>query len=77
LIISLTLNQPFLIKLTYLMGAIAPASVLILFSLFFVFVMLIYFSMKISVLSNQIKEITQYIAILKAKLLKDINNKRP
>ena len=66
LMLLLTLNRFLAIKIRELLGAAFPISVLLLFSLCFILVMLVYFSMKVSVLSNQIKEIAQDIAIFKA-----------
>lgn len=69
IILFLTLNQPVLLYIKNLLGINYPISVLILLSLIFVMFMLIYFSMKISVLSNQVKELTQFIAILENKFV--------
>ncbi|MFA6548432.1 MAG: DUF2304 domain-containing protein [Candidatus Margulisiibacteriota bacterium] len=66
LMIFLTLNSFLAIKIRELLGAALPSSVLLLFSLSFILAMLVYFSMKISVLSNQIKDIAEDIAIFKA-----------
>lgn len=71
LIILLTVNQFVSIKIRELLGSALPVSVLLLFSLCFILVMLIYFSMKISVLSGQIKDIAQDIALFKAEALAD------
>jgi len=68
LVIFLTLNQVLLNNIKYFLGVAIPISVLLLFSLCFILVMLIYFSMKISVLTNQIKDISQYVAINNAEL---------
>lgn len=67
-IMFLTFNDRFLSYITASMRVVYPITVLILFSMFFILIMLIYFSMKISVLSSQIQEICQYIAIFKAEL---------
>ena len=71
LIIFLTLNQSLLDKIRDFLGVGLPLSVLLLFSLCFVLIMLIYFSMKISVLSGQIKDLTQDTAIFEAETLKN------
>lgn len=75
LMLPLTLNRFLAIKIRELLGAALPISVLLLFSLCFILVMLVYFSMKISVLSEQIKDLTQDIAIFKAESLKNKNEK--
>lgn len=66
LMILLTLNSFLAIKIRELLGATLPISVLLLFSLSFILAMLVYFSMKISVLSSQIRDIAEDIAIFKA-----------
>jgi hypothetical protein len=54
-----------LIKITHLIGALVPISTLTLFALILVLAILIYFSMKISVLTNQVKELIQSAALQK------------
>src|SRR3989338_1933167 len=71
-IILLTINQPFLIEINKLFGTAYPISALMLLGLSFILLMLIYFSMKISVLSNQLKDIAQYVSILKNEIDKII-----
>ena len=66
-IIFLTLNQPLLGFITTLMGIGLPVSALVLMSLSFILLMLIYFSVKISVISSQLKDIAQYLSIFKAE----------
>jgi hypothetical protein len=73
----LVLNQRLLMKITYLIGALVPISTLTLFSLILILAILIFFSMKISIFTNQMKEITQSAALqkkeyddLRLKLLK-------
>lgn len=56
----------FLASLTRFFGAIAPVNALTLLSLVFILVMLIYFSMKITRLTNQIKEVAQQLALVTA-----------
>ena len=63
-IISLTINNTLLLSLTKFIGAELPISALIFFSLAYVLVMLVYFSMKVSILSVQVKEIAQCLALL-------------
>jgi hypothetical protein len=73
----LVLWQRLLIKITHLVGALVPISALTLFALILVLAILIYFSMKISVLTNQVKDLIQSSALqkkdyddLRSKLLK-------
>jgi hypothetical protein len=53
----------FLIYLTQFFGAIAPVSALTLLSLVFILIMLIFFSMKISRLSEDLKRLAQEVAL--------------
>ncbi len=53
----------FLYSLTTFFGAIAPVSTLTLLSLVFILVMLIFFSMKISQLTRELKEMAQQVAL--------------
>ena len=57
--------QTLLKKITHLIGALVPISTLTLFALILVLAILIYFSMKISVLTNQVKELIQSAALQK------------
>ena len=59
----LVLNQRLVMKITHFIGALVPISTLTLLSLIFIGAILIYFSMKISVLTNQMKETIQAIAL--------------
>jgi len=52
-----------LARVTRFFGAIAPVSALTLLSLVFVLIMLIYFSMKISRLTKELKELSQQVAL--------------
>lgn len=61
----LVLNQRVLAFVTHAVGALVPISTLTLFALLLVLAMLVYFSMKISVLSNQVKELAQAAALQK------------
>ena len=68
--IVLVLDQPLLIWITHRVGALVPVSTLTMFSLVLIIGMLVYFSMKISVFSNQVKELVQHTAITE-KMLDD------
>ncbi|MDD5594445.1 MAG: DUF2304 domain-containing protein [Candidatus Margulisbacteria bacterium] len=61
----LTVSKKLLLYITLTLGTALPMTTLILLSLLFILLMLVYFSMKISVLSDQLKDLTQYISILK------------
>jgi hypothetical protein len=64
----LVLNQGLLLRITHFIGALLPISTLTLFSLIFILSILIYFSMKISILTNQVRELTQALAMQKKEL---------
>lgn len=69
LVIYLTFDKSLLNTIKDVFGVALPISALLLLSFVFVLMMLIYFSMRISVMQNQIKELTQHLALLKAELL--------
>ena len=64
----LVLNQRLVMKITHFIGALVPISTLTLLSLIVIGAILIYFSMKISVLTNQVKEAIQAIALQKKEI---------
>lgn len=64
----LVLNQGLLLRITHLVGALVPISALTLFSLIFIVAILIYYSMKISVLTNQVRELIQTVALQKKEI---------
>ena len=74
-LITLTIFDKFLVRITMFIGAGYPITTMILFSMIFVFLMLVYFSMKLCVLSRQLQELTQYIAILKTDIINGRYNK--
>jgi hypothetical protein len=61
----LVLCQGLLLKITHAIGALVPISTLTLFALILVLAILIFFSMKISVLTNQMKDLIQSAALQK------------
>lgn len=64
----LVVNQALLMKITHMIGALVPISTLTLFALILILAILIYFSMKISVLTNQVRELIQAVALQKKEL---------
>jgi hypothetical protein len=62
---AIVLCRQFLAAITHLVGALVPISTLTMLSLMFVLALLIYFTMKISVLTNQVKELIQAAALQK------------
>ena len=53
-----------LLFITHLVGAILPTSTLFFFGIFFLVLINLYFSVKVSTLTSQIKKIAQKLAIL-------------
>lgn len=53
---------------TRLIGAVMPTTTLFLFAFFFLLVMAMHFSIKLSKLTGQIKDLTQEIGILRTEL---------
>jgi hypothetical protein len=70
-VIVLSFWDTLLIKLANFMGIIAPVSTIFFFALVFVFSIVLHFSIKISSLTNQIKNLTQEIVLLKSSLKED------
>ncbi len=60
-----------LVELTYAIGAALPTSTLFFFGLLFVLLVNLHFSLKISSLTNQIKNLAQKIALLENKSSSD------
>lgn len=57
-----------LLFMTHLVGAALPASTLFFFGIFFLVLINLYFSVKVSTLTSQIKKIAQKLAILNNKV---------
>jgi hypothetical protein len=55
-----------LVKLTALIGAVAPTNTLFIFSIIFLVFVSLHFAIKISQLSDQLKNLTQKISLLEA-----------
>ena len=64
----LVLNQTLLQTITYMVGALVPISTLTLFALICISLILIFFSMKISVLTNQVRVLIQTVALQEKEL---------
>ncbi len=67
-------SNKFIMFFTHLIGAKQPASTLSVLSISFIFIVLIYFSMKISIMSTRLKDLIQYVALLE-KSLRDLMSK--
>lgn len=57
-----------LVKLTNFLGAAVPASMLFLFALLFLLLMSLQYAVKLSKLSNDVKNLAQKIALMDAKI---------
>jgi hypothetical protein len=64
-IVVLVLWQNFLEWLTHLIGAVAPTTTIFIFGLVILVLINFHFSVKITKLSRQVKELAQQIAIFK------------
>ena len=67
-IILLVIWYDLLVLLTRLIGAIAPTTTLFIFGLLFLMVISLHYSIQISKLSQQVKEIAQQLTLLKGKV---------
>jgi hypothetical protein len=68
LIILLVIWYDFLVFLTHLIGAIAPTTTLFIFGLLFLMVISLHYSIQISKLSCQVKEMAQELTLLKGQI---------
>ncbi len=73
-LITLTLWYGLLVKVTHLIGAALPTSALFLFALIFLMFVCLQFSVKISKLTNQVKNLTQELTILRPEIEKGRQN---
>lgn len=69
-IIILSIWYKLLIDITELIGIILPTSTLFLFGLIFLMMISLHYSIKISHLTDQVKELTQQLAILREEVEK-------
>jgi hypothetical protein len=67
-IFVLALWYDLLVKLTALIGAVAPTTTLFIFSIIFLVLISLQFAIKISQLSDQVKNLAQKISMLEAKI---------
>ena len=56
--------------LTHLIGAVAPASTLLFFGLLFVLILLLHFSVRISMLERRLTKLVQEIGLMSATLVR-------
>lgn len=67
-IILLSMWYNLLVSITHFIGAVLPTSTLFIFGLLFLVFISIHFSVKISKLTNQVKDLAQKLAILNYNL---------
>lgn len=65
IIILLVIFYDLLIFITHLIGAIAPTTTLFIFGLLFLMLISLHYSMQITKLSHQVKEMAQQLTLLK------------
>jgi hypothetical protein len=67
-IILLVVWYDLLLFITHLIGAIAPTTTLFIFGLLFLMMISLHYSIQISRLSHQVKEMAQQLALLKGRV---------
>lgn len=67
-IILLVVWYDLLLFITHLIGAIAPTTTLFIFGLLFLMLISLHYSLQISKLSHQVKEMAQQLTLLKGKV---------
>jgi len=67
-ILVLVLRFDLLVKLTGFLDAVVPSSILFLFGLLFLLLMSLQYAVKLSKLSNDVKNLAQKLALMDAKL---------
>jgi len=73
LMLVLIIRYDWLLALTNLIGAVLPTTTLFLGSILFLVLLSVQFSMKISKLSNQVKDLVQENALLRYEFEKSLN----
>jgi hypothetical protein len=68
IIILLVVWYDLLVSFTHLIGAIAPTTTLFIFGLLFLMLISLHYSIQISKLSHQVKEMGQQLALLKGRV---------
>lgn len=68
IIVLLVIWYDLLVSLTSLIGAIAPTTTLFIFGLLFLMLISLHYSIQISKLSHQVKELGQQLAILRGEV---------
>ena len=76
IILTLALWYDLLLFVTRLIGAVLPVSTIFFFGVFFLILISLYFSVKLSTLSKQMKTLTQKLAILSEKVERNSPNQK-
>lgn len=66
-LVALTFWYNLLVEITHIIGAVAPTSTLFFFGLIFLMLVCVQFSIRISKLTNQVKELVQELTILRSR----------
>ena len=66
-ILLLVIWYDLLVFLTDLIGAVAPTTTLFIFAIFFLMLIALHFAIKISTLSDQVKNLAQQVSLLEAE----------
>lgn len=74
-LLLLAVSEKLLVGITSLFGAVLPSNMLFFFGLIFVLLLCLHYSLKISQMTTQIKNLAQKIALLEDDLKKEIQNK--
>jgi hypothetical protein len=73
-IILLVVWYDLLVYVTHLIGAIAPTTTLFIFGLLFLMLISLHYSLQISKLSHQVKEMAQQLTLLKGQVEDRLNS---
>jgi hypothetical protein len=76
IIILLVVWYDLLLFITHLIGAIAPTTTLFIFGLLFLMLISLHYSMQISKLSHQVKEMAQQLSLLKGQMEDPVDPRR-
>jgi hypothetical protein len=71
-LLGLTIFPDILSALSQIVGIILPVNTLFFVGLLFVFLICLYFSLRISSLTNQVKNLIQEVALLESRLQKKV-----
>jgi len=67
-LLLLTIKYELLVRITHFIGAVLPTTTLFLFGLLFVMLLGLHYSLKFSLMTTQIKNLAQKLALLESEL---------